>query len=197
MMRTDLALIARWITPGWRVLDLGCGDGLLLKTLETSRGCHIQGVEIDPELHLAAVTRGVPVLQLDIDRDLDLLGDQTFDVVVLSRTLQAVHYPAAVLRAMLRLAPRAIVSMPNFAYWRNRWRLVAGRAPVSKDLPYQWYESPNVHFGSLRDLEALFAALDLTVARRLPLAASGRVSRAPERWRNWQAGAALYALRQR
>jgi len=195
MMRRDLALIARWVTPGSRVLDLGCGDGRLLTTLETSRHCRIQGVEIDPTSLLAAAGRGVPVLQLDIDRDLVLLADQTFDVVVLSRTLQAVRRPALVLREMLRLAPRAIVSMPNFAYWRNRLRLAAGRAPVSKDLPYQWHDSPNVHFGSLRDLEALFADLGLTVVRCLPLAATGRVSHAPRRCRNWEAGAALYELR--
>lgn len=196
-MRPDLALIAGWISPGWRVLDLGCGDGTLLTTLATTRNCGVQGVEIDPALHLSAVRRGVPVLQLDLDRDLAWLADQSYDVVVLSRTLQAVRYPALVLAEMLRLAPRAIVSMPNFAYWRHRVRLMAGRAPVSKDLPYRWDESPNVHFGSLRDLEDLFADLGLVVTRRVGLTATGRASRAPDRWRNWQAGAALYELRRR
>ncbi|MDR1387807.1 MAG: methionine biosynthesis protein MetW [Propionibacteriaceae bacterium] len=193
-LRRDLALISSLIRPGSRVLDLGCGDGGLLRHLMSRRGCAGSGVEIDPDAVLSAIRAGVPVIELDIDQDLVLFADQSYDAVVLSRTLQAVHRPREVLLEMARIAPRVIVSMPNFAYWRNRLRLLAGNAPVSKDLPHSWYDSPNVHFGSLDDLERLFDELGLTVIRCLPLTASGRRSPWPDRTRNWVAGAALYEL---
>ncbi len=193
-IRMDFGLIASWIPTGSRVLDLGCSEGLLLKRLADRQGCSIQGVEVDPESQLKAVRRGVPVIQMDIDKELGLFDDDTYDVVVLSRTLQAVRHPAKVLREMLRIAPTGIVSMPNFAYWRNRLRLFTGHAPVSKDLPYTWHDSPNVHFGSCADLEALFAELKLTVTKCVPLSAAGRVSHLPVSTRNWSAGAVLYQL---
>jgi len=192
--RGDFGLIADWIAPGARVLDLGCGSGGLLRSLADEKGCRIQGVEIDPDSHLEAVRTGVPVLQLDVDKDLDLFGDDSYDVVILSRTLQIVRHPQGVLRQMMRIAPAGIVSMPNFGYWRNRLALLGGRAPVSKDLPYAWYDSPNVHFGSSADLETLFADMGIRIARCVPLSASGTVSRWPASTRNWSAGAVLYQL---
>ncbi|MDR0847990.1 MAG: methionine biosynthesis protein MetW [Propionibacteriaceae bacterium] len=196
-MRRDFSLITRWVWEGSRVLDLGCGDGTLLKTLAARKHCRIQGVEMDAGEHVAAIRKGVPVVQLDIDADLDMFGENTYDVVLLSRTLQAVKYPDKVLTAMLKIAPIAIVSMPNFGYWKNRLRLLSGRAPISKDLPFQWYESPNVHFGSLKDLETLFESLNLEIDRYVPLAPSGQASWWPKIWRNWAAGAALYELHAR
>jgi methionine biosynthesis protein MetW len=193
-LRRDLELLAGLIPAGSRVLDLGCGHGSLLRHLAADRGCTVQGVEIDDESVLTAIGRGVPVIELDIDHELHNFDDRAYDVVVLSRTLQAIRRPKEVLLEMVRIAPRAIVSMPNFAYWRNRLGLAAGHAPVSKDLPYQWYDSPNVHFGSLEDLEALFAELGLTIVERIPLNTSGHRSRFPARFRNWFAGAALYEL---
>jgi methionine biosynthesis protein MetW len=192
--RADFRLIASWIPPGSTVLDLGCGPASLLKSLYVDKNCRIQGVEVDPAALLKAVSRGVPVIQMDIDRELDLFEDASYDVVILSRTLQAVRYPAVVLRQMMRIAPVGIVSMPNFAYWKNRLRLLGGRAPVSKDLPHAWHDSPNVHFGSCRDLEALFDQMGLTVQQCVPLSATGRVSRLPGSTRNWSAGATLYRL---
>jgi methionine biosynthesis protein MetW len=176
------------------VLDLGCGHGSLLSHLIRERGCRGTGVEIDPDSVLAAIGRSVPVIELDIDVDLGDFADHSYDVVVLSRTLQAIQRPREVLWEMARIAPRVIVSMPNFAYWRNRLRLLFGNAPVSRDLPYEWYDSPNVHFGSLDDLEALFADLGLRVVRCLPLSAHNDRSFWPVRLRNWAAGAALYEL---
>lgn len=149
---------------------------------------------MDQRSQVRAVQAGVPVIQMDIDRDLDRFADASYDVVVLSRTLQAVRYPAVVLRHMMRIAPVGIVSMPNFAYWRNRLKLAAGHAPVSKDLPYAWYDSPNVHFGSCADLEELFDQMGLSVSRTVALSASGGVSHLPYSWRNWAAGTVLYEL---
>ena len=193
-MRADFRLIAGWIAPGSHVLDLGCGQGTLLEDLSRRKHCRVQGVELDTETLLQAVERGVPVIQADIDKDLTRFQDSSYDVVILSKTLQAVRHPATVLRHMMRIAPTGIVSMPNFGYWRNRLRLLRGRAPVSKDLPYAWHDSPNVHFGSCRDLEALFAEMDLRVDECVPMTASGRVLKLPFSTRNWSAGAALYKL---
>jgi len=192
--RVDFRLISAWIPPHSRVLDLGCGQGTLLKTLAHDKACRVQGVEVDPDSHLAAVQNGVPVIQMDIDKELDLLQDASYDVVVFARTPQAVRRPAAVLEHMMRIAPLGIVSMPNFGYWRNRLRLLGGHAPVSKDLPYAWHDSPNVHFGSCTDLENLFHEMSLSVARCVPLSASGRVSHWPRSTRNWSAGAVLYEV---
>ena len=193
-LRRDLQLLSSLVPFQSRVLDLGCGHGSLLRHLAAERGCTVQGVEIDDESVLTAIQRGVPVMELDIDYELNNFDDQSYDVVVLSRTLQAIRHPQEVLRHMARIAPTIIVSMPNFAYWRNRLKLLGGNAPISKDLPYDWYDSPNVHFGSLDDLERLFARLDLRVVRRIPLNTSGHRSRFPLAWRNWWAGAALYEL---
>ena len=192
--RADFNLISSWVPEGSRVLDLGCGRGSLLRSLADTKECRIQGVEVDLGSQLAAVRNGVPVIGMDIDKELGLFRDSSFDVVVLSRTLQAVRYPAVVLRQMMRIAPLGIVSMPNFGYWRNRLRLLEGHAPVSKDLPYAWHDSPNVHFGSCKDLEALFDEMGLGVLACVPLSASGGISRMPHGCRNWSAGAALYKL---
>ena len=196
-IRVDFSLISSWIPTGSRVLDLGCGQGTLLKNLATQKSCRIQGVEVDSQSLVEAVQQGVPVIQMDIDKELDLFRDSSYDVVILSRTLQAVRRPAVVLRQMIRIAPTIIVSMPNFAYVKNRLRLLGGRAPVSKDLPYAWHDSPNVHFGSCTDLEALFDEIDLGVVKCVPLSATGRVSHMPFSTRNWSAGAVLYQLCQR
>lgn len=192
--RVDLRLIASWIPAGSSVLDLGCGQGTLLKDLAVRKNCRIQGVEVDPESLLQATWNGVPVIQADIDVELGRFQDSTYDVVILSKTLQAVRHPATVLRHMLRIAPRGIISMPNFAYWRNRVKLAFGRAPVSKDLPYAWHDSPNVHFGSCLDLEALFSDLGLQIQRSVAMTPSGGILRAPYATRNWSAGATLYEL---
>ena len=158
MTRADLRLIASLIPECSRVLDLGCGNGELLRLLE-GRGCHGTGVEIEPELFLAALRHGVNVIDLDINSQLDQFADGAYDVVVLSRTLQNLRLPAEVLREMTRIASHGIVSMPNFVHWRNRLRLLTGRMPVTKDLPYSWYDSPNLHFTSLKDLAPLFTGL--------------------------------------
>lgn len=196
MTRADLRLIASLIPECSRVLDLGCGNGELLRLLE-GRGCHGTGVEIEPELFLAALRHGVNVIDLDINSQLDQFADGAYDVVVLSRTLQNLRQPAEVLREMTRIASHGIVSMPNFVHWRNRLRLLTGRMPVTKDLPYSWYDSPNLHFTSLKDLAPLFTGLGLEVECCIPIDDSGRPLRTGEWGANLFASSAVYLLQAR
>jgi methionine biosynthesis protein MetW len=168
-MRPDLEIVADLVPAGSRVLDLGCGPGDLLEAL-ARRGCRGTGVEIDPDAFLATVCRGVAVLSLDLDTDLDAFAADSYDVVVLSQTLQTTRRPRTVLQQMGRIAPRAVMSVPNFAYWRHRSELVlSGRMPVSAELPYPWYQTPNIHLSTLPDTEALVEEVGLAVERRLLL----------------------------
>lgn len=192
MTRADFGLIADLIPKGARVLDLGCGDGELLSGLQ-QKGCTGTGVEIEAGPVLQAIARGVNVIELDIDLALDEFGDDSYDVVVLSRTLQAVHRPAEVLRQIRRIARCSIVSMPNFALWRNRLRLLAGRMPISKDLPFEWFDTPNLHYTSLKDLEPLFTDVGFRITRRIALDQNGQRHWA-RRSANLLASSALYFL---
>lgn len=173
-MRPDLSVVAGMIPPGSRVLDLGCGDGALLAELTERHGCSGTGVEIAPASVVAAVRRGVSVLALDVDRDLGMFADSSYDVVVLSQTLQVTHRPAEVLAHMRRIALRSVVSVPNFAHWRNRLAVLRGRMPVSSGLPHAWHSTPNIHLSTLADLEDLVAHIGLRVARRITLNAKSR-----------------------
>lgn len=195
MLRPDLQLLAGLVPAGSRVLDLGCGDGELLNYLTTNRNCTGTGVEREPSAVLGAIGRGVSVIELDLDEQLDEFGDASYDMVVLSRTLQAVRKPRAVLTAMARIGARAVVSMPNFGYWRNRARLLTGRMPMSKDLPYAWYDTPNLHHSTLVDLEPLFAECGLSIERRIPLTERGSQYRGARP--NLLAGSAVYLLSSR
>ncbi|MDP3538089.1 MAG: methionine biosynthesis protein MetW [Azonexus sp.] len=171
--RPDFELIAHWIEPGHRVLDLGCGDGTLLKHLIDTRGVQGVGVEIDDANVLAAIKNGINVIQGNLERGLDVFADQAFDHVVLSRTLQTVRHTEGILREMLRVGCEAVVSFPNFAYWKNLRSVLDGRMPVSEDLPYQWYDSPNVRFFTLLDFEALCDKMGLIIRERSVLDEAG------------------------
>lgn len=147
------AIIEGEIPCGSSVLDLGCGSGELLQRLVAKRRCRCQGIELDPQAALACVQKGVPVLQVDLDEGLGWFPDQSFDYVVLEWTLQTVHKPLVLLGEMLRVGRRGIISFPNFAFWRVRLGLaITGRMPVTRSLPYQWYDSPNIHLFTLQDL---------------------------------------------
>lgn len=195
-MRPDLALVAGMIPAGARVLDLGCGDGALLEHLIRVGGCDGHGVEISSDGFHACVDRGVPVVQGDIDDGLGDFESGSFDVVVLSQTLQATRRPAFVLQEMMRLAPAGVVSFPNFGHWRIRLGLlVHGRMPSSRLLPYAWYETPNIHLCTIRDFEELVRVERLLVTSRVSLnVAGGRAPSWVERRPNALAAGAVYRL---
>jgi methionine biosynthesis protein MetW len=194
-LRPELALLAGLIPDGSRVLDLGCGSGTLLAHLIANASCRGTGVEIDPDAVLKAISRGVPVVELDVDTGLAHFADDSYDVVVLSRTIQTIRRPFQVLQHMARIGDQLIVSVPNFGLLRNRLRLLRGRMPMSRDLPYAWYDSPNLRFTTLVDLEDLFAAAGLRVERRIVLAPSGRPARSGQALANLFGAAAVYVLR--
>ncbi len=194
-LRPDLELLAGLVPAGSRVLDLGCGSGALLAHLMQHAGCRGTGVEIDPDSVLAAIGLGVPVIELDIDAELDDFADRSYDVVVLSRTIQTIHRPVEVLQQMARIGERMIVSVPNFGLWRHRLRLLRGRMPISADLPHAWYDTPNLRFTTLIELEELFDRLGFAVEKRITLTPSGKPLKTSDRLANLVAGAAVYVLR--
>ena len=171
--RFDFAVIARWIPQGQRVLDLGCGDGRLLRYLRETRGIVGYGVEIDHDSVLGCIRNEVNVIQIDIEGGLSGFEDRSFGHVIISQALQTMHATQTVLTEMLRVADEAVVSFPNFAYRPNREAIQAGHVPVSEDLPYEWYESPNVRFFTITDFEALCAKLGITVRERLAFDENG------------------------
>jgi len=165
LKRQDLDVIAGWMKPGETVLDLGCGEGELLQIL-AARGVRGWGIELDPGHVLAAVENGINVIQSDLDAGLAGFEDDAFDHVVLSRTLQTVRNTQQILAEMLRVGREAVVSFPNFAYWKNRMAVLNGRMPVSEDLPYQWYDTPNVRFFTMVDFESLCEGMGIIIRNR-------------------------------
>lgn len=151
--RPDFALIAAWVKPGSKVLDLGCGDGSLIRFLRDSRGARGYGVEIDDANVLACFNNGVNVIQSDLESGLQSFESGSFDYVVLSQTLQAVKNTENIIKEMLRVSKEGIVSFPNFGYWKNRLQVLSGHMPVSEALPYQWFDTPNIHNCTLGDFE--------------------------------------------
>ena len=195
LVRPDFDVIAGWVEPGHRVLDLGCGDGSLLKWLKETRGVQGWGVEIDDKNILQAIRNGINVIQSNLENGLGDFADQAFDHVVLSRTLQTVRHTEAILNEMLRVGREAVVSFPNFAYWKNLRSVLDGRMPVSEDLPYQWYDSPNVRFFTLLDFEALCAQMRLTIRERSVLDEMGKpVSANDDQELNFLGSLAVYRL---
>ena len=164
--RPDFAAIAGWVSMGATVLDLGCGDGSLLRYLGDSRRVAGYGVEIDDERVTACVNNGVNVIQTDLERGLREFESRSFDYVVLSQTLQAVKNSERIIRDMLRVGREGIVTFPNFGYWKNRWQVVAGHMPVSDNLPYEWFDTPNVHLCTIADFERFCAGHGVKILER-------------------------------
>lgn len=155
-MRQDLTHILRWVNSGARVLDLGCGDGEFLQLLREQRDADVTGIEIDDELITRAMGRGLNIIEQDLDGGLANFPDQSFDLVVMAHALQAVQHPDRVLEEMLRIGRECVVTFPNFGNWRCRLDLATrGRMPVSRFMPYSWYDTPNIHFCTVKDFETL------------------------------------------
>ncbi|MET0942751.1 MAG: methionine biosynthesis protein MetW [Mesorhizobium sp.] len=173
--RVDLEVIADFIPPRARVLDVGCGDGNLLEMLQNDKQVDGRGLEISQRGVNECVARGLSVIQGDADKDLVYYADKAFDFVVLSQTLQATRNPKHVLADLLRIGDRAIVSFPNFGYWRVRLSLLLkGRMPVTKELPYSWYDTPNIHFCTIRDFVNLCDDVGAKVERATALDGAGQ-----------------------
>jgi len=186
--RADIEAIARLVPEGSRVLDLGCGDGALLEHLRDRRRCRGFGIEIDDAKVAACVRRRVQVLQLNLEEGLALFEDRSFDVVLQLDTLQHLRNTERMLRETARVGRIGVVSFPNFAHWPNRLRVAVGRMPVTKALPYDWYDTPNIRVGTYADFEVLARKLGLEVTDSFGLQ-GGRQIRS---WPNLRAGVAVF-----
>ncbi len=171
--RRDFETIAGWIGDGARVLDLGCGDGSLLRHLQQVRRASGYGIEIDDNKVLASLKNGVNVLQADLEAGLSGFDNDSFDYVILSLTLQAVRHTERIVRDMLRVGREGIVTFPNFGYWRHRVHVMMGRVPISRELPYQWYETPNIHVLTIDDFEIFCAGHGVRIRERIVLDEAG------------------------
>jgi methionine biosynthesis protein MetW len=190
--RSDFQMIGELVTPGSRVLDLGCGEGELLAWLAENQNVQARGVELDPGKVRRAIARGVMVYQGDLEQGLVDYPDNAFDYVILSQTLQQTFRPLTVLTEMLRVGKHVIVAFPNFAHWRMRWlHLVSGRTPRTTLFPYDWYDSPNIHFLSIDDFEALARKQGWVIERKLFLSGDRRLVTRP----NLLAEIAVFLLR--
>jgi methionine biosynthesis protein MetW len=179
IQRSDFAAIAEWVRPGSRVLDLGCGDGTLLRYLKSKRNVSGYGVEIDDGNILACVKNGVNVIQGDLERGLAEFEERSFDYVILSQTLQAMKNSERIIKDMLRVGREGIVTFPNFGYWKNRLHIAAGYMPVSDNLPYQWFDTPNVHLCTIADFERFCRERRIRVVERKVLTNGATVTLLP------------------
>ncbi len=171
-------LIMQHIGRGSRVIDLGCGDGRLMQRLSEELGCDVLGIEVDHQNITSVVQRGLPAIEADLDRGLQDIPDDSFDFAVLSQTLQQVRNPRRLLSEMLRVARRALVVVPNFGHWRVRLEVLRrGRTPVTESFPWEWYETPNVHFMSMRDFRSLMERMGLRIVIESPIIRGRAVDR--------------------
>jgi methionine biosynthesis protein MetW len=192
-VRPDLAFIAHWVRPNAHVLDVGCGDGAMLSYLQSDKACTGYGIEIADDKLLESAQRGINVIQQDMENGLGIFGDNSFDTVLCLSSLQMMQQVEPLLRDIVRVGAEAIVSFPNFAYWPHRVALARGRMPVSKSLPYQWYDTPNVRCATIYDFEELAVECGLEVLDRVALADGRPVSFLP----NLRGSLAVFRLRKK
>ena len=191
--RRDLEIISDLVQPGDRVLDLGCGDGKFLAHLRKERNAEVLGIEIDQESVIRCIANGIPVIQGDMDDGLDFAEDNSFDLIVLNHTLQEIRRPDLLLAKIVRAGRRAAVSVINFGHWNCRLQLLFnGRMPRNTRLPYQWYNTPNIHLGTLHDFRDLCKTLNIKVVSETPVAA--RFPRLTSLWPNWFAVGCVFVL---
>lgn len=173
LLRPDFKLISELVPPGARVLDLGCGDGELLELLRQQRSAFVRGIELAPDDIAACLRRGLSVVQADLDEGLAGFADESFDLVILSQTLQQVRKPQLVLQEMLRVGRRGIITFPNFGHWRVRGYLaLRGRMPVSEHIPYQWYDTPNIHLTTIKDFREFAGKYGAVIEREIALSST-------------------------
>jgi methionine biosynthesis protein MetW len=170
VLRGDLQLITSLVPAGSRVLDLGCGDGALMTHLRDERSCAVRGLELSHENIAACIDQGLSVIEADLDKGLAVYQDGSFDVVVLSQTIQVMRRPDLVLSEMARVGRVGIVSFPNFGHWLVRgYLMVRGRMPVSKSIPFEWYDTPNIHHATIKDFRLFCQGLGLVIEQEVPL----------------------------
>ncbi|PPD57232.1 MAG: methionine biosynthesis protein MetW [Methylotenera sp.] len=189
--RQDFAIIAGWVSFGSKVLDLGCGDGSLLQFLRSSLETKGYGVEKDDANWLACLQNGTNVIQMDLEAGLSGFEDQSFDTVILSQTLQAMHNTEAIVHEMLRVGREIIVTFPNFGYWRNRIQITRGSMPVSKSLPYEWFNTPNVHLCTIHDFDQFCKNHNISILERKVITDTQEISFMPNLFGNL----AMYRLK--
>jgi methionine biosynthesis protein MetW len=184
--RLDFLLVTDMVEPGSRVLDVGCGDGSLLALLRDRKGVDGRGIEISRDGVNTCLAKGLPVIQGDADTDLADYPDDAFDYVILSQTIQATRQPKVALEHLLRIGRRAIVSFPNFGHWSVRFDLfLKGRMPVTRNMPYSWYDTPNIHFCTIRDFVELCREVGARMEKAVALDAGGRPIRVALPWWAW------------
>lgn len=194
-MRLDLTHIQRWIEPGSRVLDLGCGNGEFLQNLRDQRQVRGTGLDVDPFYITAAIARGIDVVEQDMDGGLSNFRNDSFDTVVLALALQAVKHPDRVLEEMLRIGRESIVTFPNFGHWRCRLMLgIKGRMPISSFMPHTWYNTPNIHFCTVKDFEDLCRRRGIRILDRDVVGNTNRQPMLSNRWPNLFATTAIYRI---
>ena len=179
LSRPDFATIAAWIRPESKVLDLGCGDGTLLQYLQDTLGVHGYGVEIDDANILACLNNGVNVVQSDLESGLSGFESDSFDYVILSQTLQAMRHTEKIIQEMLRAGKEGIVTFPNFGHWKNRLQVSLGHMPVSQNLPYEWFDTPNVHLCTLSDFEQFCHQHGVHILERRVMSGNRQITLAP------------------
>lgn len=196
-MRPDLQIIEKLIAPGSRVLDLGCGDGSLLHYLQTEKQVTGIGLEIDPDNIESCIDKGVDVIEQNLDQGLRNFQSGSFDTVLLAQTLQALSKPEQLLDDMMRIGNNGIVTFPNFGNWKSRAYLASrGRMPVSKFMPYEWYDTPNIHFCTVRDFDDLCRLKNVRVLKRTVVDSEHQGSWAMRAWPNLLGEIAIYHLTQ-